>query len=277
MAGAISAFSEAFSSYRHNIAGYLAYSVLLSLCTLAVLGIISITTFVAGALSIGSAPSLSSSGGGLSFALVSIGATVLAALVGAAVALWLLSGIKGAYIESVNSFVSGKKPSIRGFFAAIPRRATPMFLYEILMALVLLVPALIITSAASLAANPLVSIAGTVVAGAFQIAIALLLVFGSTSVVLDSAGAIRAAKNSVSRAGRNMLQVIIYAVIAAVVAAPIAAAVALPLLIARFTALSANIPAALLILGLLFSLAYAFLFAAPVCTAALISLYRRAK
>jgi hypothetical protein len=275
MVDVFSAFREAFAAFRKNLLGCLLHTIIFGFCLGVALVLLLSLVFVFSLLSVGSAASLALSGS-LSISLVLLGGSLLVLLFGALVLSWLLSGAVASYYESLYSFMSGRKPTIIGFFTFIPRKATPLFLAQFVQGLIIAVPVFALLAIASLAGAGS-GLAGILAMGAahlYSMAIGVLSTFLVASVVLDNKGAIAAIASTFSRVARNLLPTLVYLIAGSVLSLPVIFAIGAPL------ALGLVVKQELLVralegLGVLFSFAYIFLFYLPFIALANLSLYRK--
>ena len=246
MADAMSAFREALAAYRKSMGDFILYSVIMNVVSFVLAAILALVLVVAGALTLGSALT----GPTLSFGLLGLGATVIILLIALLIFAWVASGLNGSYLESVSMFMAGRKQTLGGFFKSVPRLATPVLAVAIITGLAVGIPAAIAIGLLSLAGS-IGAILGILVAVAYACIMALLLVFSMPAVVLDGKPALAAVKLSLSAGSRHFMGLIIYVIICAIAAIP------------------------MLIPGV--NLLYGAIFYMPLTSAALISLYRKAK
>lgn len=276
MAGAVQAFGEAAASYRKNLKDYLLYSILMGMASGALSLILFAVLLVAGTLVIGSLSSLTATGNFLTVNALWLGTTILFLLAGLLIFAWLASGLNGAYIDTMAGFLTGKKQSVGGFFKPIPRLATPILGVAILCGIIIGLPSLAVIYVFSLMGG-LIALFGIALAAAYVVFMSLLLVFSAPAVIMDGSRPLAAMRHSVSVSAKNILSVISFAVMVAVLSLPSLVAMAIPALLATFTSVGTNIVAVLLVLSVLFSLFYKFLFSLPLEVSALLSLYRKAR
>ena len=186
----------------------------------------------------------------LSVNSVGLGIALIVVAIGALVFAWLAGGLNGAYIDTLNMLLTGRKQSLGGFFGSVTRKATPLFLLAIVTGLVILVPAALIVFLFSLGGG-VVGIAGIGIAILYALVVSLFMIFSSLGVIIDGRGPLAAVGNSFRLATRNIAAVIIYIILACIAALP------------------------MLIPGV--NLLYAPLFYMPVTQSALVILYKKAK
>ncbi|MCX6772484.1 MAG: hypothetical protein NTV88_01800 [Candidatus Micrarchaeota archaeon] len=258
MVDAMAAFGEAFAAYKKSISDFIVYSILMEISGLFLAGILLLLVLASGAIFLGgfanvSPASLLSLGGiGLIFALAVVG-------IGALLFAWLAGGLNGAYIDTLNSLLSGRKQSLGGFFGAITKKATPLLLLSILTSIIILVPAALIIFLFSLIGGPGIMVSGLGqigligIAAAFlyALAISFFMILAVPAVIIDNKGPLAAVGHSFSTVAKNIVAVIIYVVLTCIAALP------------------------MIIPGV--NLLYAPLFYMPVTQSALVILYKKAK
>jgi len=277
MADVMAALKEAFGAFKKNIAGCLIYTFVFLLACTVVLGIMLAILFVFSIITAGSIVGAMFTGTSSIVSLVLIGGALLVLLLGMLITFWFFSGLVGSYYDALHSLLVARKPSIGGFFTGIPKKATPIFLAELIQGLIIFVPtfALAIIAAIVSGGSGIASIAIQMISGLYSAIIAFLTVFIAAAVVVDGKGGISSLQHSMSLVSRNIVTMIIYTLSGFVLALPIAIAVGVPMALSIIT--QNSIVQVLLGLGVLFSLAYTALFFLPVMVLFNMSLYRKLK
>lgn len=255
MVDAIAAYKEAFASYRKNTVEYAKYSFLMgTLATFLSIALV-LVFFVLGMLASGSAASISVMVSALSLNLVGLAAIFLVIAVGMLVFIWAEMGITGAYVETVNMILSGRKQTVPGFISAIPRRATTLTLIAAINTIIVILPILLFAVLGlTLAGGDFNSIVflGMFLAGiAVSMFLLQFLAFGMVASVVDGRGPIDSVRRSFATGAKNVVPLIIYYVIGGFLM--------LPVLFPGIGAL------------------YAVLFAGPLLNGALITMYKKSK
>lgn len=249
MVDAMSAFGEAFASYKKNIKDFIIYSVTMNIASLVLSGILLAVFLAAGLVGLGSFSAMFAPGGaGFSFGTLGFGAMVLILLIALLIFAWVASGLNGTYLETLAMLMGGRKQTMGAFFRGIPRLATQLLAVGIISGLIIAVPMLVIVALLSLA-GPIASIIGVLIAIAYAILMVLLLIFATPGVILDNRSAMSAVKYSLSIAPRHFIGIIIFAVICAIAAIP----------------------------AIILNVLYVALFYMPFTSAALLLLYKKAK
>ena len=249
MADAMAAFGEAFAAYKKSISDFIVYSILMEISSLFLAGILLLLVLAIGAIFLGGFANMSVSSllslnsVGLVIALVVVG-------IGALLFAWLAGGLNGAYIDTLNMLLSGRKPSIAGFFGSVTRKATPLLLLAIVIGAIILVPSALIAFLFSLGGG-IIGIAGIGIAILYALVISLFMIFAVPAVIIDNKGPLAAVGHSFRLATRNIAAVIIYLVLTCIAAV------------------------LMVIPGV--NLLYAPLFYMPVTQSALVILYKKAK
>lgn len=255
MINAVAAYKEAFSSYKKNTVEYAKYSFLLGILTSFLSIALVVVIFGLGMLSFGSMAAFSASVSDFSFGLAGIAAIFLVIAVGTLVFIWAQMGLTGAYIETINIILSGKKQTVGGFLGSIPRRATTLTLIAIINMVIVLLPILLFLILGLVASggnfnSPVLWV--MLLAGlAITWFLLMYLAFGMVASVVDNRGAIDSVRTSFSAAWKNAIPLIIYYVIGGFLM--------LPMLFPGVGAL------------------YAILFAGPIMNGALIIMYKKSK
>ena len=248
MANALSAFGDAFAAYKKSPSDFVVYSIIMEIASIAMGAVLAALLIVVGAISIGSLSNLFTSG--FSFNVVGLGVAVIVVAVGVLIFAWVASGLNGSYLESLNSFLSGRKQTIGGFFGAIPKRATQLFLVGIISVLILAIPAAVIAVVFSLGGS-IAALIGILFAVLYVLIMSILLSFAIPAVVLDNLGAAAAVGRSIAAGRKNFLALVIYFIVSGI----------------------AFIPAIIPFLNLL----YLPLFYMPVVQSAFLLLYKKAR
>jgi uncharacterized membrane protein len=250
MAGATQAFSEAFSSYRESVADYAVYSILMSIVSMAISLFAAIGLAIFGIFSFGSVASFFATGASAGIGVTGVGASLLALFLGGLIMLWLSSGLHGAYLATLNGFISRRSQSIPGFFLLVPKYANSLMLISIICGVLIGAP-LVIAIALAPFLGQFLSIGAFLLIALYIIVAAFLLIFAMPCAVVDNAGAISAIKRSAGLCLRNFPQVLMFVAIL----------------------FALGIPALLPI----FNLLYIPLFYMPITASALLRLYRTAR
>jgi len=250
MAGAIQSFSEAISSYRASIASYAIYSILLAIASTMIAFFAIFCLGVVGIFSAGSIVSFFASTPQSSVEMVGVAASLFMIFLGLFALLWASSGLHGAYLSTLNLFISKRAQSPAGFFLSVPKYATNVMLLSIICGVLVGAP-FVLAFALSPAMGPLLLVIVLLLLALYAIVLGLFLVFSLPCVVVDNKGPLSAMKTSAALSMRNMPEVIIFVIGAS--------ALALPTLIPFLGAL------------------YMWLFYLPIATSALLRLYRTAK
>ncbi|MFA6328304.1 MAG: hypothetical protein WCY41_02580 [Candidatus Micrarchaeia archaeon] len=249
MASAVQAFSEAFSSYRESVADYAVYSVIVAAIGTALSFFTALCLGIFGIVSLGSVANLVASDGTIGVAAVGLSVSLIALSIGILAVLWVSSGLHGAYLSTLNGFISKRKQSLGAFFLCVPKFATPLMLISIICCVLVGAPLLFAVAIAP-SLGQIFSVAAILLVILYAAFAAFLLAFAMPAVVVDSKGPISAIRTSVSASVRNPLQVAIYFAVAFALAIP------------------ALVP--------VFSLFYIPLFYLPISMSALLRLYRAA-
>jgi len=219
MADAIAIFKDAFSSYKKNLSDYAIYSIVTSILSGAMVLALVALFIIMGVLSAGGIFSTLFSGNNISLGLVGIGVGILILAVAFAAFAWLQGGLIGAYLDTINSILSGRKPTLSGMLKSVPRFASGVFLVSILAGIIAGFPLL------------LLAVLGGIIGGlpgvlliffglSLTMLISLLFTFAVPGVVLDRKGAIAALSSSFFKATRNIGSVAIFILICIVLAIP---------------------------------------------------------
>jgi len=250
MASAVQAFSEAFSSYKASVAGYAVYSVILVIASMALSFFTALCLGIFGIVSLGSVANVLASDGSIGVAAIGLGVSVIALLLGLLAVLWVSSGLHGAYLSTLNGFISKRNQSLGAFFLCVPKFAVPIMLISIICGVLVGAP-LVLVMALAPTLGQIFSIAAILLIILYVAVAAFLLIFAIPAAVVDNKGPISAIRVSVAASLHNTVQVFIFIAIAAVLAIP------------------ALVP--------FFNLLYAPLFYLPLTTSALLRLYRVAR
>ena len=247
MASAVQAFSDAFSSYRGLAVEYSVYSVILIIASMALSFFIALCLGIFGIVSLGSVASVFASDGSFGVAAIGLGVSLIALFICVLAVLWVSSGLHGAYLSTLNGFISRRSQSFGAFFLSMPKFATPIMIISIICGVLVGVPLLLVAALAS-SLGQLLSIAALLLVLAYAAFAAFLLVFAVPAAVVDGKGPISAIRVSINASLRNPVEVLIYLAIAC--------ALALPALVPFF------------------NLLYVPLFYMPISMSALLRLYR---
>ncbi len=247
MASAVQAFSEAFSSYRASVVDYAVYSVILTIASMMLSFFTAICLGIFGIVSLGSVANVFASDGSIGIAAIGLGVSLIALFIGLLVVLWVSAGLHGAYLSTLNGFISKRKQSLGGFALCVPKFATSLMLISIICGVLIGAP-LVFAIAVAPQLGQIFSIVAMLLIILYIAVAAFLLIFAMPAAVVDSKGPLSAIKASIAMALHNPLQVIIYILISLVLAIP------------------ALVP--------IFNLLYIPLFYLPLSMSALLRLYR---
>ncbi|MCX6770716.1 MAG: hypothetical protein NTX79_01540 [Candidatus Micrarchaeota archaeon] len=249
MASAVQAFSDAFSSYRALVVEYAVYSVILIIASMALSFFAGLCLGIFGIVSLGSVANVFASDGSMGIAAIGLGVSLIALFLALLAVLWVSSGLHGAYLSTLNGFISRRNQSLGAFFLCVPKFATSITLISIICGVLVGAPLLFVMAIAP-SLGEIFSILALLLVLIYVAAAAFLLVFAMPAAVVDGKGPISAIKVSAIASLRNPAQVIIYFAIAFALAIP------------------ALVP--------LFNLLYIPLFYMPLSMSALLRLYRTA-
>jgi len=255
MVDAIAAYKEAFSSYRKSTMEYAKYSILLGLLGTVLSLALAVAFFIMLMLFSGSFSALSVVASDLSFGIAGIAAIFIVLGIGALAFIWMEMGLTGAYLETINLILSGKKQTLNGFFSAMPRRATPLTAIAIISSIVMIAPLLAFMLLALMAAsgNPFSAVAIVImlVGALFSFFLFLLMAFAIPCSIVDGKGAIDSVRRSFKLGAGNLAGLVVFYIAGTILV----------------------LPALIPFVGVL----YAILFAGPVMNGALITMYKNAK
>lgn len=215
MADAVAAFQEAFSSYGKNVVDVVVYSIITNLLWVVLMGMLVAAAVVLGVLSTGSVISVFASGEGFSMGILGLAAGLLVVFLGLLVFLWVGGGVNGAYFDTLNMLLQGRKQTFGGFFAAMPKRATTMLLISAIALVVVAIPAAV----GVLLMGVLGGFAGIAAMLAFMLLgmlLSLFLAFAIPAAIVDGKGALPAVEASFSMVPRNIVGVFVYIVISGI-------------------------------------------------------------
>jgi len=213
MASAVQAFSEAFSSYRQLAVEYSVYSIILIIASMALSFFTALCLGIFGIVSLGSFADVFASDGSVGVVAIGLGVSVIALFLGLLAVLWVSSGLHGAYLSTLNGFISKRNQSFGAFFLCVPKFATSIMLISIICGVLVGAPLLLVMAVAP-SLGQLFSIAALLLILIYVAAAAFLLVFAVPAAVVDNKGPISAIRLSVAATLRNPVQVFIYFVIA---------------------------------------------------------------
>lgn len=255
MADAVSAFKEAFNFYKGSIVDYIAYSFLMSISAFAASTLMFAAIFIATILSAGFMATAAGSTEVVSLGIFGIAAVVVVLGIGALISLWVYAGIHGAFLETMNMFVSGRKQSLKGFFSAVPHHATPIFMIYFIAAFCIAVPIALLSVLLAILKLQAIYFAILILGAGLAGILGLLFFFAVPAAVVERKGAVAALKSSISLTSKNLVHVIAFAIIACLIA----------------------LPGAVLMLAFGLGGIYLALFAVPVIQSALVLFYKKAK
>ncbi len=219
MADAISAFKEAFDSYKRSLTDYAVYSVVMMFSWMAISFSLLAVIIMLGVVSAGSAVNLAGSAGNLSGAIVGLGATMLVLFLGLLVFSWVAAGLSGAYLETLNMFQSGRKQTFGGFFSAVPKRATVLFSISLVSAICVFIISTLFGFLSSLVGG-IPGLAIFAFGTLLSAIISLLFFLAVPAAIVENRGAVSAIKSSFSKVPRNIVGVVLYLIIAAILFFP---------------------------------------------------------
>jgi len=221
MANAVQAFSDAFSSYRALVLEYSVYSVILIVASMSLSFFTALCLGIFGIFSLGSVSSVFASDGTIGIAAIGLGVSLIALFIGLMAVLWVSSGLHGAYLSTLNGFISKRQQSFGAFFLCVPKFATSIMIISIICGVLVGAP-LLLVMAISPALGQIFSIVALLFILLYVMVAAFLLIFAMPAAVVDNRGPISAIRVSVAAALHNPVQVFIYLVIAFALAIPAA-------------------------------------------------------
>ena len=274
MAGTFSAFGEAFSVYTKNLGSCIGYSLLFGLACTIIFTVLAAISFVFGALSLGSILGIFTGASQFSVSLVIVGGVMVVLLFGVLIVSWVLAGICGAYYGVLNSLLASRKQTLMAFFTTIPSRATPLFLSQLALVIMILVPAAIIGAAAQLAGSGTISLAALVIANLYELAMCFLAVFSLAAIISDNKGPFAAIQRSFSLVAHNPVPSLAFILFCLLVSIPALLALSVPAALSMLN-VAGGIVGALAVLSFLFVAAYGLFFSFPLMMLANLALYRK--
>ena len=209
MASAVQAFSEAFSSYRALVVEYAVYSVILIIASMALSFFTALCLGIFGIVSLGSVSSVFASDGTIGIAAIGLGVSLIALFIGLLAVLWVSSGLHGAYLSTLNGFISKRHQSFGAFFLCVPKFATPIMIISIICGVLVGAP-LLLAMAIAPTLGEIFSIVALLLILLYVALAAFFLVFAMPAVVVDNKGPIGAIRVSIAAALHNPVQVLIY-------------------------------------------------------------------
>jgi len=221
MASAAQAFLDAFSSYRSLAVDYAVYSVILSAASMALSFFTALCLGIFGIVSLGSVADIFASNGTIGIAAIGLGVSLIALFIGLLAVLWVSAGLHGAYLSTLNGFISKRRQSLGAFFLCVPKFATALMIISIICGVLVGAPLLLVMAAAP-SLGEIFSAVALVLMLLYIAFAAFLLMFAMPAAVVDGKGPISAIKVSAFASLHNPLQVIIYCAIAFVLAIPAA-------------------------------------------------------
>jgi len=219
MASAMQAFTDAFSSYRASVADYAIYSIVMVIASMALSFFAALCLGIFGIVSFGSVSDVFASGAGFGFAAVGAGLSLLALFVGLLAVLWVSSGLHGAYLSTLNGFISKRSQSFGAFFLCVPKFATSLMIISIICGVLVGAP-LVFVFALAPSLGAILSIVALLLIILYVLAASFLLAFAMPCAVVDGKEPISAIRVSVVSCLRNPDQVFLFFVIAFVLAIP---------------------------------------------------------
>ena len=229
MAGAIKSYTDAFSLYLKNFTDYIIYSILASFAgfILAIVAIVFIAMI--GILSQGGPAKLLS--GASSMGAIQLSILLLVVLAGFLIFAWLIAGLVGAYLYTINMFISGRKQTFAGFLGAIPKFATDIFIFKIIAGIAFIIPVAVVAVLASLLSmGSLMPIIVAIFTAIYSAIISLLLFFGIPAMVVHGKKPIDAIKTSMALSVKNIISIIGFLLLSMVMFIPFLIPLYLPLL-----------------------------------------------
>ena len=247
MASAVQAFSDAFSSYRALVVEYSVYSVIIIIASMALSFFTALCLGIFGIVSLGSVANVFASDGSIGITAIGLCVSLIALFLGLLAVLWVSSGLHGAYLSTINGFISKRNQSFGAFFLCVPKFATPIMVISIICGVLVGAPLLLVMAFAPMLGQ-IFSIVALLCMLLYAAVAAFLLVFAMPAAVVDGKGPISAIKASVAASIHNPIQVFIFFAIAFMLAIP------------------ALVP--------LFNMVYVPIFYLPLTMSALLRLYR---
>ena len=220
MADAISAYKEAFSSYRKNIVDYIIYSLIAGIIEAGLFAILLVMLFVLGIVSAGGIVSISSTGNIFSFEALGFGATTLVLLAGFLIFLLVQGGIAGAYIKTIALLLSGQKQSLGGFFSLLPHFAAKMLVIYLVIGIFVSIPTIAGFALAYFLGWGLIGAAVVILAVFLSLLVSVFFVYAMPIAVVDGRGAVDSVKISIVRVIRNPVAAMIYMVVSGILCLP---------------------------------------------------------
>jgi hypothetical protein len=219
MTSAVQAFSDAFSSYRALVVEYSVYSIILIIASMALSFFTALCLGIFGIVSLGSMADVFASDGSIGFAAIGLGVSLIVLFLGLIAVLWVSSGLHGAYLSTLNGFISKRNQSFGAFFLCMPKFATNIMIISIICGVLVGAP-LVLVMALAPQLGQLLSIVALLLILAYVAVASFLLVFAVPAAVVDGKGPISAIRVSVSHTLHHPVQVAIYLVIAVLLAIP---------------------------------------------------------
>jgi len=209
MVDAIAAFKEAFSSYMKNLKGYLLYSLIVSAISFLMAFVLAVLTATIGVLAIGGVYQAITSGT-FSIGTAAIIFTLLITALSFFLFAWVAAGLHGAYIDTINGFLSGRKQTVGNLLSSVPRFATPVFLTAFIISAIVGVPLVLLFFAATLMDNEAAKYGLLFVALIIASFMAFFFAFAVPAVVIDRKSPLQAVSSSVSKAVRNIFPLAVF-------------------------------------------------------------------
>ena len=147
MASAVQAFSDAFSSYRALVVEYSVYSVIIIVASMTLSFFTALCLGIFGIVSLGSVANVFASDGSIGITAIGLGVSLIALFLGLLAVLWVSSGLHGAYLSTINGFISKRNQSFGAFFLCVPKFATPIMIISIICGVLVGAPVLLVVAA----------------------------------------------------------------------------------------------------------------------------------
>jgi len=251
MADAVAACKESIKAFRENPADFALYSIVAIAVGAFVCGVLALALITAGIISAGAINSIFFQGASISLGTLGMAFILLVLLAAFLISVWVVSGVYGAYLETLNAFSSGRKQTVNGFFLAIPRRATRIMGAAIIIGACAAAPIVAAAVGAAMLGGGAIAIALLLLGALLGLAVLVLFAFVMPAIVVDNKGVLQAISHSLPLAGRNIIALVVLLVILS--------ALGLPMLVPFLGAL------------------YAVFAYMPVSCTALLILYKRAR
>ncbi|MCX8197662.1 MAG: hypothetical protein N3F07_00490 [Candidatus Micrarchaeota archaeon] len=223
---AISAYYEAFSTYKRNILPCALFSFATFLFGTLLGAILLAAGLVLGAFSIGGVLNALVSGKGFSLEIAGMLLTSLVVAAGFVIFLLVQGGLSASFVESLYILHSGRKQTLFGLFYRIPRYAASMLALGLLSGAILLSPiaaGLILSFAVGWGIAGIAIMTSAVLV---SLLMSLFFIFTVPSLVVDEKGALEAIRRSAAFVVKNFGKVAIFVVISSLLWIPSAIPIA---------------------------------------------------